>query len=137
MQDWNGTERLAQTFAPEKDLVVRKLALFAGNGNGSTAQEPLEVSVVARADGRTLARVPLSDYAPDFRQPLEIVLPSPVALKAGAEYAIELKAKRKTAPIVWFVSRDDVFPRGQALRDGKPIADKNGKTSDFGFALYR
>ena len=137
MKDWNGTERLAQTFAPEKDLVVRKLALFAGNGNGSTAQEPLEVSVVARADGRTLASVTLSDYAPDFRQPLEIVLPSPVALKAGAEYAIELKAKRKTAPIVWFVSRDDVFPRGQALRDGKPIADKNGKTSDFGFALYR
>ena len=136
MREWNGAERLAQTFAPEKDLVVRKLALFAGNGDGTTAQDPLVVALVERASGKALASVSLTDYAPDFRRPLEIVLPSPVALKGGVEYLVELKAKRKTAPIVWFVSRKDVFPGGQALRDGRPIADKNGVTMDFGLALY-
>ena len=132
---WNGSETLGQTFTPAQDLTVGKIALFVGNGDGTDETGPLTVALKERASGETLAATELV-YEPDFRKPLEIAFATRPQLKGGVEYVVELKAPRKTSPIVWFVSRQDVFPGGQALRDGRPVVDKDGKTHDFGLAIY-
>ena len=133
-REWNGAETLAQTFTAGKDMTVGKIALFVGNGDGTAETGLIEISLKDR-DGRVLAGKFL-EYESDFRKPLEVVFDNRPQLKRGGEYLVEIKAPRKTSPIVWFISRKDVYPSGQALRDGKPIADKDGATFDFGLAVY-
>ena len=138
-KEWGGAERLGQTFAIDRDVAVDRIAVFVGNGDGAAEGEDLAFELREDGEGKpVLARFPLSYPKPLFRGPLELKAPSGLVLKAGRTYILELAAKRKTSPIVWFVSRHgrDVYPRGEARVDGRRISDKEGRGVDFGLAVY-
>lgn len=146
-----GVSRLAQTFVPHADFTLGSISLYAGDGHGTRAGRPLRLvlldlgpadagadtygagtDLLGTGDGLALACQPQGAGLLD----IALVAGSPVTLKAGRRYALELRGTRNGLDLYLRASRSDVYADGAAYLDGRLLKDKQGRPADFAFALY-
>lgn len=136
-----GASRIGQSFTATADLSLARISLYAGDGHGTDASQPLRLSLreldggaepLGEGQGLALA------YQPQGAGLLSLDLSAhpPVLLKAGKRYLLELVGNRNSLTIYLRASRGDLYADGEALLDGQPLRDKQGKPADFAFALY-
>jgi hypothetical protein len=61
----------------------------------------------------------------------ELVTATPVLLKTGRRYALELTGERRALTVYPRASRSDVYAAG-----AEPLKDRSGAAIDLAFALY-
>ena len=142
-----GLSRIAQTFVPSADITLARIALYAGDGLGTGGGRSLRLSLrdlgeAKGADGGAeLLGAPgglAIAYQPQGAGLLsfELATATPVLLKAGRRYVLELTGERQALTVFPRASRGDVYAAGTALGDGQPLKDKSGAAIDLAFALY-
>ena len=148
-----GATTLSQTFVPATDIPLGRLSLYAGDGFGTDAENPLTLALydlgVADAATERETYTPGENLLGDGKglnlayEPqgagllhLDFAKPQQRLLKAGHRYALELQSRRGSAAFYWRQSRTDVYPGGDAYLDRKLTKDRNGATADLAFALY-
>jgi hypothetical protein len=148
-----GVTSFGQTFVPPVDFKLHRLSLYAGDGFGTDPKSPVilglydlgpndpaadmqsykaETNLLGSGKGLRIAYEPQAAGLLHF----DFGQAEQVDLKAGHRYAIEFQGERDSASIFWRRSRSDVYPNGAAFRDRKLVTEKDGKATDFGFALY-
>jgi len=136
-----GASRMAQSFTATADFSLARISLYAGDGHGTDAAQPLRLSLreldggaELLGDGQGLALA----YQPQGAGLLSLDLSAhpPVLLKAGKRYVLELVGNRNSLTLYLRASRGDLYAGGEALLDGQPLRDKQGKPADFALALY-
>jgi hypothetical protein len=136
-----GASRLVQTFVPRSDIALGRLSLYAGDGHGTDAAQPLRLSLrdmdaatELLGEGRGLAIA----YRPQGAGLLSFDLAAhpPVTLKGGRRYALALHGPRNALTLYLRASRTDVYADGEARLDEQPLKDKQGRPADFAFAIY-
>jgi hypothetical protein len=136
-----GGVRLAQTFVPRADIALGRLSLYAGDGHGTDAAHPLRLSLrdlqagtelLGAGQGLAIAYRPQGPGLLSF----DFSAHPPVVLQAGRRYVLALQGEKSSLTIFLRASRDDVYADGEASLDDRPLKDKQGRTSDFAFALY-
>ena len=149
-----GATRIGQTFAPDADITLGRVSLFAGDGFGTDEKHPIVLALydlgpagAAAADADTYSAsinllgsglglpIAYEVQAPGLLH-LDFDVAGKVVLKAGRRYAFELQGERNSAPVFWRRSRADAYAAGAAYRDRKLVREKDGKTSDFALAIY-
>jgi hypothetical protein len=142
-----GLGRIAQTFVPPADIALARIDLYAGDGLGTGDGRSLRLSLrdLGEAEGveggAELLGAPgglAIAYQPQGAGLLsfELATATPVLLKAGRRYVLELSGERKALTVYPRASRGDVYAAGAALGDGQPLKDKSGAAIDLAFALY-
>jgi hypothetical protein len=148
-----GMSSIGQTFEPGSDFVLGRLTLYAGDGFGTDAENTLTLALydlgpVGGADGGeryTPDRNLLGDgedlrfaYEPQGAGLLHLDFSKDqqVMLKAGRRYAWELQGRHGSAAFYWRISRQDVYPGGDAYFDRKLAKEKGDVSCDLAFALY-
>ena len=142
-----GLSRIAQTFVPTADIALARISLYAGDGLGTGDGRSLRLSLrdLGEAEGieggaeRLGAPKGLAiAYQPQGAGLLtfELATATPVLLKAGRRYVLELSGESKALTIYPRASRSDVYAAGAAYGDGQPLKDKSGASIDLAFALY-
>lgn len=148
----NGAVQLGQTFSVDVDLTLQKVSLYAGDGFGTTEDEPVtlalyeleEDSAKGTPENYTVGKNLLGssndmhiNYKPQGRGILQLQLDKsrqPV-LKAGYTYVLELQGVRNSAPLFWRRSQEDIYSTGAAYVD-RSLLQQESNTADFGMALY-
>lgn len=151
-----GDTSLGQTFSPDADFRLEEISLYAGDGFGTTEDEPVTLalyeldeddedstemgSVSSYRVGRNLLesgeRLRIN-YRPQAQGLLQFHLDEhrQPELKAGRRYVLELQGVRDTAPLFWRRTKTDTHLTGAAYRD-RSLIDEESKSGDFGLALY-
>lgn len=149
-----GVASMGQTFAVDADLQLNQILLFAGDGTGTDATNPVTLALY---DLGTQASNPVSSPTYSAGENLlgqgkglkigyEVQAPGllafnissdhPVTLKAGHRYALELQGERRSLAIFWRRTRNDTYKGGCAYLDRKMFSEKNAGPVDFSMALY-
>jgi hypothetical protein len=147
-----GIQTIGQTFLQNQDITLESITLYAGDGTGTDTNTPLKLSLYDLGENSetTSKSYIASENLLGNNSGVEIAYNAQAAgifkiqlnktarihLKAGHRYALELETKKANTPIYWRKSRQDVFSKGSAYADRQLILDKEGKTSDFAFAIY-
>jgi len=146
-----GATNLAQTFMVKADSRLERIAIFAGDGFGTTGSTNVALalydlgvqdaaSINPYAGGTNLfgsgqgLKVACQPLAPGLLN-FDFAGLNQVALKAGHVYAFELQGIRKSAPIFWRRTRKDTYPSGAACSDRSGIEER-GARYDFAMAVY-
>ena len=136
-----GASRLVQTFVPRSDIALGRLSLYAGDGHGTEAAQPLRLSLrdmdaatelLGEGQGLAIAYRPQGAGLLSF----DLAAHPPVTLKAGRRYALALHGPRNALTLYLRASRTDVYADGEARLDEQPLKDKQGRPADFAFAIY-
>jgi hypothetical protein len=144
---------MGQSFVPERDCTLGSLVVYAGDGYGTDADNPLTLalydlgpaassanpetySVDANllGDGKGLG-IAYEVQAPGLLT-INFAKEAQVALTAGHRYVIELQGAKKSPCIYWRGSRSDVYAGGAAYEGRRLAKDNDGATLDFSFAIY-
>lgn len=146
-----GVTSIGQTFVPKQDIRLARISLYAGDGNGTDAKNPLALALydLGPADAATEAYAAGTNllgagqglniaYQPQGAGLLHVDFDTDrqVLLKDGRRYALELQGAKDSTAFFWRSSRSDVYPDGAAYRDRKLSKERDGKLTDFAFALY-
>ena len=142
-----GLSRIAQTFVPTADIDLARITLYAGDGLGTGDGRSLRLSLRELGDaegvdgGTELLGAPgglAIAYQPQGAGLLsfDLATATPVVLKAGHRYVLELSGERQALTVFLRASRSDIYAAGAAYGDGQPLKDNSGAAIDFGFALY-
>jgi hypothetical protein len=133
---------LSQGLVPERDMIVDRLLLYAGDGFGTSVDTPVSLSLFevpgsAAADDAAMrsiiAPTPLRlDYITKPRGLLAIDIP-PTQLLEGVVYRLELSGEPGSAPLFWRRSPDNPYEAGAAHQNGAPTDEGQ---HDFAVALY-
>lgn len=148
-----GTTSLGQSFVPEHDCTMGKLVLYAGDGYGTDAANPLmlalydlgkadssanpdsyEAGTNLLGDGKGL-RIAYEVQAPGLWE-INFQKEAKVVLKAGHRYVIELQCANKSACFFWRGSRSDVYAGGAAYAGRHLAKGRDGVITDMSFAIY-
>jgi len=142
-----GLSRIAQTFAPPADMALARIDLYAGDGLGTGDGRSLRLSLreldeakgidggaelLGAPDGLAIAYQPQGPGLLSF----ELATATPVVLKAGRRYVLELSGERQALTVYLRASRSDLYAAGAAHGDGQPLKDRSGASIDLAFALY-
>lgn len=149
----SGATSIAQTFVPHVDIRLGRIALYAGDGFGTSPATPLKLALYDLGPATSAADAP--SYTPDrdllgegsgLSFACGVLAPGilnidftgsgHVLLKAGHCYALELIGSRGSAPLFWRQSRTDVYSEGSAYRDHALARGPKGSPTDFALALY-
>jgi hypothetical protein len=137
-----GAGRLVQTFVPRADIALGRLSLYAGDGHGTDATHPLQLSLrdveagtelLGAGQGLAIAYRPQGAGLLSF----DFSAHPPVVLQAGRRYALALQGQKNALTINLRASRSDVYADGEASMDDRPLKDReSGRPADFAFAIY-
>jgi hypothetical protein len=140
---------VGQTFRMESALQLERIFLYAGDGNGTTLDEPVSLAIYDLGDGEA---APDSYPAgknllgngqglkiackPQARGLLQIDFNGAqrVNLKRGHVYAFELQGKSGSAPLFWRRTTRETYPGGAAYSNRRRIKERED-SCDFAIAL--
>lgn len=157
----HGVSSLGQTFVVAKDLKLARLALYAGDGVGTSPTDTLTLALydLGPADQST-AQAPAEDYAAGANllggsqglrfaytpqgpglMNIDFAPAHQASLRAGHRYALEIQSGKDSRSMCWYGSQydygyRDVYVGGAAYHDRKLVKNQQGVTADFGFAIY-
>ena len=145
------SESLGQTFRMDKTIVLDRISLYAGDGDGTSAEAPLRIALYDLGTGDPNAK----DYQPGANllgesvslayQPqspglvhLDFSAPKRIVLKKDHVYVFEIQGVKGSTPFGWratFPGRNDC-PNGAAYRDRVKMLDRKGNACDFAIAVF-
>jgi hypothetical protein len=151
---YGGCETLGQTFVVDKAFSLDRISIYGEDELGYLNES--EAIMLGLYDLGVAAGTPDDDsYTVDknllnngkgLKVSYEVQAPgiihydlskkNQVKLKAGHRYAWELKGKKGTLPIGWYVTRKHLFEGGKAYKDHSVIEQRNGETVDYAVAFY-
>lgn len=153
--NYRGSTNLAQTFTPEIDFRLQRVAFYGGDGFGVDITNVLAIALFDL--GKLEAGEP-DTYGPranllEVIQGLSLIYqPQPPGiifvdfapsvqpvLRAGHTYALEIQGLRDSAPFFWYRTRRDAYRLGAAYANRTKIRANRGprpEASDFAVALY-
>lgn len=147
----NGVTSLGQTFTVDSDFTLEQISLYAGDGFGTTEEEPVTLALY-ELDGNS-EEDPASysvgqnllgsteglriNYKPQGRGLLRLRLAESrqPKLKSSHTYVLELQGVRGSAPLFWRRTQTDTYSKGAAYQ-GQTLITNDSATADFGMALY-
>ncbi|MGA2916630.1 MAG: glycoside hydrolase family 43 protein [Sedimentisphaerales bacterium] len=146
-----GAVNISQTFTVAEDSQLQRIALFAGDGFGTTAGNTVTIALYdlgprsASALNSYSAQTNLFGSGKGLQIAYEPQAPglllfdftgsNQVILKSGHLYAFELQGIRKSAPLFWRRTKKDTYQGGAAYSDRAAIIEKSSQC-DFAMAVY-
>jgi hypothetical protein len=149
--NYHGATNLSQTFAVTEDSKLQRISLFAGDGFGTDARNPVALALYDLGAQRAPStnsysaernlfgsgnglRIACQPQAPGLLL-LDFAESNQIILKAGHNYAFEIQGSRNSAPLFWRRTNKDTYAGGVGCCDRSAIEERSSRC-DFAMAVY-